>query len=530
MVSNKSVGASVSALLAQYGVDTIFGIPGVHNVELFRDTSTLNINVILPRHEQGAAFMADGFARATGKPGVCFSITGPGVTNSLTPLGQAYSDSVPVILISSSLPRRDDGKDHGSLHEMKDQEAAASTVVGLCMTADCESDIEEFCARAFSMFGTLRPRPAYLQIPIDLLDRPADRGLSIREVPPPPTASADILEKASARLANSRRTVIVAGGGAIGAEAEVLQLALRLNAAVVTTVAGKGVVSEDNSRSIGAALRQESTHTFLRSAEVVLVIGSELSRREYWCDPLPFQGTVIRIDIDSMALSGFGKAQFPILSDARTAVDGLLSYLPEDVPGISNEEIAEVRAAAKSEICSQEPAYARFIQAMRAALPRNAIVATDMTMPAYFGSQIYQAFESRSWLGPHGFGTLGYALPAGIGAKIGAPDRPVAVLVGDYGFQYTMQELAVAVQYSLPMPIVIWNNESLLAIEEEMVKRQISPIAVRCHNPDFCRLAEAMGASSACPQSYDELEKAIEAALGHDRPTVIEVKSNAIAN
>ena len=167
---------------------------------------------------------------------------------------------------------------------------------------------------------------------------------------------------------------------------------------------------------------------------------------------------------------------------------------------------------------------------MQAALPRNAIVAADMTMPAYFGSQMYQAFEPRSWLGPHGFGALGYALPAGIGAKIGAPDRPVAVLAGDYGFQYTMQELAVAVQYSLPMPIVIWNNEGLFAIEEEMVKRQISPIAVRCHNPDFCRLAEAMGASSACPQSYDELESAIEAALSRDRPTVIEVKSNAITH
>ncbi len=528
MSSSQTVGKNISVLLNQYGVDTVFGIPGVHNVEMFRSVEDLGMNFILPRHEQGSAFMADGYARSSGRPGVCFSISGPGVTNSLTALGQSYSDSVPVMMISSSLSREHDHKDHGHLHAMKNQECAVSTVSGLCMTADSENDIEEFCSLAFSMFQTGRPRPAYLQVPIDLMNSPTSRQTAARELPEPPAAAPKSLDKAAAILAASNRTVILAGGGAMNVGPQLLELAVRLQAAVVTTIAGKGIVSEDHPRTLGAALQQTATHQFLQSADVVLVIGSELGSREFWCDSLPFGGEVIRIDIDSNTLAGHRTSHLPIISDARYAIDGLLSRLTDALSGISEAEITKLKAVSQVEARAQNPSCDPLLGCLDRVFPRNAILASDMTMPAYLGSQVYKTYEPRSWLHPNGFGTLGYALPAAIGAKFGAPERPVAALAGDYGFQFTMQELAVAVQHALPIPVIIWNNDSLYAIKDEMVRRQITPTSVTCLNPDFCMLAEAMGAKSARPETYESLEAAITLAFAENVPTLIEARADVL--
>lgn len=528
MKPSETVGKNISVLLRQYGVDTVFGIPGVHNIEMFRGAEELGINFILPRHEQGAAFMADGFARATGQPGVCFSISGPGVTNSLTALGQSYSDSVSILMISSSLSRAHDQKDHGHLHAMKDQEGAASTVTGLSVTADSEKDIEEFCAQAFTMFQVARPRPAYLQVPIDLMDSPATQQSIARELPAPPAAAPHSLDQAADLLSASTRTVILAGGGAIGAGPELLDLSLSLGAAIVTTVAGKGVVPESHPRALGAALQQASTHKFLRNADVILVVGSELGPREFWCEPLPLGGKIIRIDIDSHTLSGHRMAHLPILSDAKSAILGIQSRLSKEVSGIFDEEIAKLKAASRQEAQAENPTYNALFRVFETAMPKNTILVSDMTMPAYRGSQIHNVEAPRSWLHPNGFGTLGYGLPAAIGAKLGAPERPVAVLAGDYGFQFTMQELAVAVQCKLAIPVIVWNNESLFAIKGEMVSRQIAPISITCRNPDFCMLAAAMGAKSARPGTYIELEKSIVQAFTENGPTLIEARADVL--
>ncbi len=523
-----SVGRNTTALLRQYGVDTIFGIPGIHNVEMFRDIEDLGINIVLPRHEQGGAFMADGYARASGRPGVCYSISGPGVTNSLTALGQAYSDSVGVMMISSTLSRLHDGKNHSQLHEMRDQQGAVEAVTELCMTADCENDIEEFCARAFSVFKAARPRPAYLQIPIDLMDQEATRDYRPCDLPTPPGVADGDLERAAGALNSSSKTVILVGGGAIDAAEEVQQLSDLLNAAVVSTIAGKGIVPDDNPWSMGACLQQTCTHEFLRNADVVLVIGSELGVREFWCEPPPFNSKVIRIDIDHHALAGAYLSDILILSDARRGIAALLRKIDDSTSGYTHKEIAAARQASRQESLSNQPGYGPLLDALRQGLPKNAILATDMTMPAYFGSQVFDCYQPRTWLHPNGFGTLGYALPAGIGAKFGSPSRPVAVLAGDYGFQYTMQELSVAVQQKLPIPIVLWNNNSLYAIEDSMIQREIPPVAVHCDNPDFCGLANAMHAYAARPKSYSELIAELQQALTRDGPTLIEVDTNEI--
>ncbi len=173
-----SIGEALVQLLEDYGVDTVFGIPGVHNVEMYRALPRSGITHILTRHEQGAGFMADGYARATGKPGVCFTITGPGLTNIMTPMGQAYSDSVPILVISSSLDVKDAGQGRGRLHEMRSQVGAAATVTQAASVCYTARDVQDRIAEAFMLFHTERPRPIYIEIPLDVLKQPAGDGLA----------------------------------------------------------------------------------------------------------------------------------------------------------------------------------------------------------------------------------------------------------------------------------------------------------------------------------------------------------------
>ncbi len=212
-----STGEALVGLLEAYGVDTIFGIPGVHNVEMYRALPRSKINHILPRHEQGAGFMADGYFRTTGKPGVCFTITGPGLTNIMTPLGQAWSDSSAILVISSALDIVDGPQGRGRLHEMRKQREAAASVVELNMVAYTPADVRDLIAQALSLFAGSRPRPAYLELPLDLLKQPAGPGWVTRGLPRRPTASADLCRQAARLLASASSPLMIIGGGAMDA-------------------------------------------------------------------------------------------------------------------------------------------------------------------------------------------------------------------------------------------------------------------------------------------------------------------------
>ena len=220
-----STGEALVSLLEAYGVDTIFGIPGVHNVEMYRALPRSKIRHVLVRHEQGAGFMADGYARATGKPGVCFTITGPGLTNILTPLGQAWSDSSNVLVISSALDITDSAQGRGRLPEMIDQRAAAASVTALHMRAYTPKDVRDALARAFANFASQRPRPAYLEIPLDLLKQPAGEGWHARGLPTVASPSPAQVDAAIAKLNGARKPLILLGGGALHAGAAAVAIA-----------------------------------------------------------------------------------------------------------------------------------------------------------------------------------------------------------------------------------------------------------------------------------------------------------------
>jgi len=528
--ATRKTGEAAIGLLRDNGVDVIFGIPGVHTVEFYRGLTTGGIRHVLTRHEQGAGFMADGYARASGRPGVCCVISGPGVTNIMTPMGQAYSDSVPMLVLASVIQSSDLGKGRGRLHEMTDQHAAAATVAGFSGTVLSPGELPDLMARAFTLFQSARPRPAYIEVPIDVLALPAAEGWKARPAAHAPAPDTGAVAEAARRLSAARHPVILTGGGAVDAAEPVRKLAETLGAMVVPTVAGKGVLPEDHPLCLGAFLPQELAQEQVAAADVVLALGSELAETDFWQDRFRFGGDLIRVDIDPHELSDEQPATLAILSDAAKAAEAILAQLEAQAPGSAPNGVAGEVSALQAKLREAEgperQQHRRVLEVIRQALPRDAIVATDMTQIAYAGNEIFPVYQPRSWLHPVGFGTLGYAVPAAIGARLGAPNRPVAAIVGDYGFLYTAPELAVAVEQELPVVFLLWNNEELGAIRDSMERNGIQPTAITPRNPDFPALAKAFGLPAQTARSLAELGDQIAEALTRNGPSFIEIKAN----
>jgi 5-guanidino-2-oxopentanoate decarboxylase len=511
-----STGEALIGLLEAYGVDTIFGIPGVHNVEMYRALPRSNIRHVLVRHEQGAGFMADGYARATGRPGVCFTITGPGLTNILTPLGQAWSDSSNVLVISSALDIKDSAQGRGRLHEMIDQRAAAASVTSLHMRAYTPKDLRDAVARAFAHFASQRPRPAYLEIPLDLLAEPAGDGWVARGLPAVPSPSGVAIAQAVAKLNGAKNPLIILGGGALHAGAAAIAIAEKLKAPVITTTAGKGAVPAEHPLCLGYVLGRDSVWDLFRESDAILCAGSELSETDFWTDSLVIGKNLIRIDIDPSVMSRPHAAEIAILGDAAQALaaiaEGIGERTGQALQGFSLGEPDELRSMLE-----------KVLAVIRAALPEDTVICSDMTQIAYAANEVFPVSVPRSWLHPVGFGTLGFALPAGIGAKFGVGERPVAVLIGDYGLQYTINELGTAAEHALPLIILLWNNDALGQIRDDMVRKGIQPNAVTLRNPDFQMLARAYGVNAQKPANLSLLAEAIGRALRADGPTLIEM-------
>ena len=522
-----SVGEALVGLLEDYGVDTIFGIPGVHNVEMYRALPRSRIRHVLTRHEQGAGFMADGYARASGRPGVCFTITGPGLLNILTPMGEAWADSSPVLVVSSALDIVDAAQGRGRLHEMQNQRQAAASVATRSVTALTAADVRDAVAAAFAGFSAERPRPAYLEVPLDLLSAPCGEGWRARERPRPPLPDPASVERAVTLLEGAEHPLVLLGGGAVAAGPSALAIAETLGAVVVTTVAGKGIVPESHPLNLGARMAQGPVKKLLGEVDVVLAAGSEISETDLWDTALRIPGRIVRIDLDSANLVRPHPSDVPILADAASTLAAIAERLVHrdwNHRHRKNEAFVAGYLAREPEHDDELHAILRRVLAtIRAALPRDTIVASDMTQIAYAANYMFPMEVPRAWLHPTGFGTLGFALPAAIGAKAASGDRPVAALIGDYGFQYTLNELGTAAELGQSLPILLWNNDALGQIRDDMVRKGIQPNAVTLRNPDFQGLARAYGCGAEKPRSLAALSEAIVAALKAPRPTVIEM-------
>jgi 5-guanidino-2-oxopentanoate decarboxylase len=523
----RTVGRYVIETLAANGIDTAFGIPGVHNIELYRGLDSGRVRHVLARHEQNAAFAADGFARASGRIAAVFVISGPGLTNALTAIAQAASDSVPMLVIASTPVRASLGRHWGVLHELADQRALAAGTAGLALHANSAAELRAHLAAAFAYLSGPRPRPAYVGIPLDLLAEPTalepERFAAAHTAPQPDPAA---IEAACALLADAERPLIVAGGGARHAGAALAALVTALDGYLVTTAAGKGAVPDSHPANLGASLPYRATQELLAQADVVVAAGTELAETDiYTMTRIRFPGRVIRIDIDAAQLANDSAAAVAILADASVALHRLAGAVRARRGWRSAAGDAGVRRlAVEAEIGERFRHALAAVRALRAAVPADGVVFSDMTQIAYTGNYAFATDRPGGWFHPSGYGTLGFALPAAIGARIAQPERAVIALAGDFGLQFTLPEIMTAVERQLPLPIVVWNNEALAQIRDDMLAAGIQPVSVVGRNPDFVGVAAACGARGKSVRSTDALIEEVRAALETPGPTLLEAR------
>lgn len=490
-------GEAVTELLVRYGVRHVFGIPGTHSLELYRGLAGESpITHVLAHHEQGAGFMADGYARVTGQPGVCFVITGPGVTNLATPMGTAYADSVPMLVISPVNPVDGGGHNRGRLHEITDQAAVTAPLTAFSAVAQTQAEIVELVARAFAVFGSARPRPVHISIPLPLLDQSVATEWSRFDVPVVPVAPASRIAEAKEWIEDTRRPLIVAGGGTRFSAGAVVRLAERMGCPVVTTVAARGVIPGSHPLCAGAQLRAAAAQELLEESDLVILLGTELAQTDHWSDQLSLPPRQIRINIDDRNLTSPGKV-LAIKGDAGDAAERLAKVLAADAQSARANASAERCATLSRQLIhsmtDREQQHWQILTVLRDYLPENVQVFSDMTQIAYTAIDFMPLERPNSWHHPIGYGVLGYALPAAIGGAIARPGCPTVALVGDAGLQYTMQELPLAAELKLNLKILLWDNNRLEQIRDDMVGAGIPPLGVTQRNPDFDLLAKCCG-------------------------------------
>lgn len=518
----------VIAALEAHGVDTVFGIPGVHTLALYDALRTSSIRHVLARHEQGAGFMADGYARASGKPGVAFVITGPGVTNIATPIGEAYTDSSPVLVISSNCPRPYLDAMRGNLHDLKDQRGVMAAVTKWNTRVMEPAGVAESVAEAFRQMGSGRPQPVHIEFPLDVLDEPTDSTdipvARPERMRPDPALLADAAE----RLSRASRPVIYCGGGAVQAATgpAIVAIAEALGAPILTSIMGKGAVPEDHPLCLGALWGEgNEVDRVLREADCMLVLGSKLGAQATWMFKMAFPAEMIRVDVDERELTLNATPSLPILGDAGLAAEGIASLLAGAATtrtGFARDEVDSARTAAEK--TSYHADRRGYIDALRRALPRDGILVTDMTQMSYVGCYLYPVYEPRTYMFPSGYGTLGFSTPAAIGAKIARPESAVVAVIGDGGYQFTMGDLGTAVQERVGLPIVIFNDSTYSAVKEAQSESRGSRfIGVDLVNPDYVDLAKAYRIPGVRANSPEEMEREIRAALSRDLPTLIDV-------
>ncbi|WP_214320179.1 5-guanidino-2-oxopentanoate decarboxylase [Nonomuraea sediminis] len=523
--SSLNGAAAVVRALRDNGVGMVFGIPGTHNLEIYRHLAASGIRHVAPRHEQGGGYAADAYARVSGRPGVCVTTSGPGLTNIATAAATAYADSVPLLVISPAAPLGQERADVGWLHEVKDQRAAMDALYDRSVRAGSPAQAAAVVHETFARWRVERPRPVHLELPLDVLEAPWDGHAPGPLTPAALRAPDEVLAAAVSALRGAAAPLIVLGGGARDASAQAVRLAELLGAPVATSVSGKGVVPESHPLSAGASVSLAPVQEAVEAADVLLVVGSELASSDLWEARLSPRGTVIRVDVDLRQLHKNVPADIAVHGEARTVLAALCDALADRRAGEDGRErAARLREAAAGAAMEMGSGWRAVQDVLRGCLPGDTIVAGDSAQVSYFGTVPFWPMEGpRRFVYPTGYATLGYAIPAAIGAKLAAPDTTVIALAGDGGTLFSIQELAVAAELGMPLPVVVMNNHGYAEIREEMRARDIPETAVDIRGVDFPGLGRAFGGHGERLDGLDDLPAAVERALKASGPTVIEI-------
>jgi len=518
---------AILSMLEMHGVSTIFGYPGANNTPLYDDLLGSSIHHVLVRHEQGAAHMADGYARATGNLGVCLTTSGPGATNLTTGIATAYADSSPVMALTGQVST-------GFLGSAAFQEAdmfdLMMPIVKHAFRVLDTGDIPEAMARGIGIATSGRFGPVLIDLPKNVQDGELAADAMARKIAPPAvTVDMSAMPEAVKVIAASQRPLLLAGGGAAwsGAGPDLARLAELLGAPVVTTLMGKGCFPEDHPLSLGMVGMhgRQAAMQALRECDLLIAIGTRFSDRSTTLSELRSDAAIVEVNIDPPVDRGAGRREVVLRGDARQTLQAMVRRITRRLDSAWTRRAADLglrcRCAGGRTNALTPQAVMRSLNAL---LPRDAVVTTDVGQNQMWAAHFLASRHPRHFITSGGFGTMGFGLPAAIGAKCAQRSSSVACIAGDGGFQMTCMELATAIAEDLPVAVIVLDNGGLGMVRQWqdlfMDGRRSS---VSLGGPDLVELAEAYGAEGARVERISELDEAIARAIGADRPFIVDV-------
>ena len=527
-----SGGEALAKSLVREGVEVVFGIPGIQIygiVAALRDEP--GIRMVTTRHEQAATYMADGYARASGKPGVALVVPGVGLYNAAAGIATAYARSSPVLVIAGQVPRGSIGRNIGAVHEIADQQGTVRSVTKWQHLALTPTEIPYAVSEAFRQMRSGRPRPVLIEIP-------PEAGVERTEVhlrSPAPVSqivpSPEQLQEAARVIAQSRLPLIYAGGGVARSDAEqaLVKLAEATNIPVITSSGGKGTIPDDHPLSYGSCFsprgeRQEMNQLYevMESADVVIGIGARFSLG----NPAGESSTLVNINIDDSELTRLQANTIPLHGDARATIEAMLPFLIEAGAGYRPSPAEAVRAArrliAYYDIRLKEPQYA-VLEAIQGSIPEDAFITWDVTQFGWYARTHYKVNHPKTYIDSGYQFNLGYSFPTALGVKVAKPDRPVVCMAGDGGFMFNSSELSTAVRYGINVTTVVFRNDSYGNVARDLDDFFVGTYETDLHNPDFVKFAESFGAVGMCADDPMELQTLIPLALERQAPVVIDV-------
>jgi acetolactate synthase-1/2/3 large subunit len=525
-VAELTGGQALVQSLKMEGVTTIFGLPGVQLDWAF---SALwdeqdSIKVYHTRHEQATAYMADGYARTTGRVGTSLVVPGPGLLNAAAGLSTAYACNSKVLCVAGQVQSDLIGVERGVLHEIKDQLEMIRSVTKWSGRAMTPAEVPGVVHEAFRQMLTGRPRPVEIEIPPDVLQATGEVRILEPEVfEAPGIADPDLLDRAAEVLGKATKPLIFAGGGIIAADAseELLRLAEMLQAPVVMSTDGRGAISDRHYLAqvplTGSVLTPE--------ADVVFAVGTRFVQPATMPWGVKSQQTVIQLDIDPTEVGRNYPPTIGLVADAKKG----LAQLVERVPKFNRarpsrkDEMEALKARARAALDSIQP-QAGLALAIRAELPDDGIFVSEMTQVGYWSNQGFPVYEPRTFITPGYQGTLGYGFTTAMGAKVGNPDKKVVSINGDGGFGYQLQELSTLVHHGINIVTIVFNDNAYGNVRRIQAQQMGGKIlGSELTNPDFVKLAEAFGVAGVRAKDAGELKLAVREALSNDHPTLIEV-------
>jgi acetolactate synthase-1/2/3 large subunit len=516
-------GQALAQQLVREGVEVIFGLPGdqmMHALDGLYDV-TDRIRFLTTRHEQATTFMADGYARAAGRPGVAFVVPGVGVYNSGAGMATAYATSSPVLQIAGQVVRDTIGRAMGSLHEVHEQLDLVRPVTKWQARALRAVEIPTALHEAFRQMATGRPRPTHVEAPPEAFAETAEITLIDREHYPPAAADLDQIREAAQLLAKAERPLIVAGGGAVLGDAtdELRELAELLQAPVVMTREGKGAFDDRHPLALGVMWTNPRVAPHIADADVIVAVGTRFAGIGAKAPT-----RVIQIDVDVNEIGRQYPNTFGLCGDARLTVAALRDELDRGAPARASRA-AEVRASRAAIIESlRKLPQCKIAEDLRAAMPDDTIVVPGTTTVGYISHMRMDVYLPRTYIGSSYMGTLGFSFPTALGAKVARPDRPVVSINGDGGFLYCATELATAKQHGINVVALVFNDgafgNSNRDQRDRFGGREIGTVL---QNPNFAKLAESFGADGMQLKHADDIGPALKEALGNNRTTVIEI-------